>query len=98
LYEELTTKTPAEDEAMTIYIARDKKEDIWHVSGFKINREEPFGLSFGSWDEWVSFNVIPQQVKDLGVAHYLAHCIYEITYYGWTEADREKKAKMIFGE
>ena len=46
-----------------------------------------YALDFQPWDEWLGMSIDPQAVQTLGLARVAAHCLYELTFWGFSEAE-----------
>ena len=46
-----------------------------------------YALDFQPWDEWLGMSIDPEAVQTLGLAQVAAHCLYELTFWGFSEAE-----------
>jgi len=61
----------------------------WDVRG--INDEgERCALDFVCWNEWLGFGIEEKILNSLKPHEIVAHCLYEMTYYGWDEQQIER--------
>src|SRR5207302_5485156 len=58
---------------------------FWDVSCIKEGDPDHCGLDLSPWDEWLALHV-PQSLLDkMTAAEIVAHCVCEMTFYGFTE-------------
>lgn len=55
-----------------------------HCNGIAPNKKE-WGLSFTPWKEWLGMNIHPDTLRQLTKSEIIAECLYEMTFYGFTE-------------
>jgi len=58
---------------------------------------ERWALDFTPWVKWLGMEIHPESVHSYSPAEIVAHCIWEMTWNGFTEEEIEKK-KNEFGE
>lgn len=46
------------------------------------DRETDFALGFVPWEQWLGMDVDPQALKDYTPPRVVAHCLWEMTFYG----------------
>ena len=46
-----------------------------------------YALDFQPWDEWLGMSVDPLALQTLGLARVAAHCLYELTFWGFSESE-----------
>ena len=57
----------------------------WEVCCIKCDDPERYGLDLSPWQEWLAIRV-PQSLQDaMPAAEIVAHCIWEMTFYGFTQ-------------
>jgi Family of unknown function (DUF6557) len=62
-----------------------KDKPFWDVSCIKEGDPNRCGLDLSPWDEWLAFRV-PQSLLDkMTVTEIVAHCVWEMTFYGFTQ-------------
>ncbi len=59
------------------------------------NQEEAWGLDFVDWAEWLSMTIDPDTLARYPQADILAHCLWEMTFYGYTPEDIKKKIEEL---
>lgn len=48
-------------------------------------QEVTFGLDFKPWNEWLGMNLEPDSLKRFKPAEIVAHCLWELTFYGFDQ-------------
>lgn len=62
----------------------DPEGDYWHINGEIPDSEyDSCGLDFTPWAEWLGMEF--RKPKDLSDEEFVAHCLWEATFYGFTE-------------
>ena len=64
-----------------------------HVCGRKRGDDQNWALDFTDWAEWLGMEIAPPSFETFTGIEVLAHCLYEMTWFGFTledvaEADR----------
>ena len=101
VFEKLITM-PSEETDMTIIISReiDGDEEYVDVSGLlnnPKNKEETYsqGIEFTPWRKWLGMDVKKETLNSFSELEIIVHCLYEMTFVGFTEeAIREKMNKI----
>ena len=78
------------------------EQPYWDVWCGKQNDPERYGLDLSRWEEWLAIRV-PQSLLDaMPDAEILAHCIWDMTFYGFTQeriaetrAELDRRVKEI---
>ena len=70
-----------------------------HVIGRKQDDDQNWGLDFTDWAEWLGMEVEPKSFETFPGVEILAHCLFEMTWFGFTpeavaEADRAFAGKV----
>ena len=96
VYGELKTLKP-QDSDFVIHIEHDKwDEDEWEeVYGIRKKDGEKYGLDFTPWEEMLGMEVDEGTVEKYSKTGVAAHCIWEMTFYGFTQKEIQKKLKRI---
>jgi len=68
------------------------------VNGRKQDDDQDWGLDFTDWAEWLGMEIAPPSLEAFTGIEVLAHCLYEMTWYGFrpedvAEADRALAAR-----
>ena len=62
-----------------------KDKSFWDVSCIKEGDPDRCGLDLSPWEAWLALGV-PQSLLDkMTAAEIVAHCVWEITFYGFTQ-------------
>jgi hypothetical protein len=62
-----------------------EEQPFWDVSCTKDGDPERCGLDLSPWEEWLAIRV-PQSLLDkMTPAEIVAHCVWEMTFYGFTQ-------------
>ncbi len=85
-----------EDDNIAIAIRHIKEDDEdWHnVYGYN-HCEETWALELCSWSEWLGFWVDPKSLEIYGEIAFIAHCLYEMTWCGFTEDKIEEERQKL---
>jgi len=54
------------------------------VSGVKRSSDERYCFSFSPWPQWLALRVPPGLEQRFSAADIVAHCLYDMTFYGFT--------------
>lgn len=70
------------------------------VSGRKLIREEntittSYALEFTEWKKWLGMDSAPETTKNFTELEIIAHCLYEMTFVGYDEAEIKKQFDEI---
>lgn len=60
-----------------------------HVSGIKYESDESVGLSLTPKEEWLGVEILDDTLASYSPEEILAHCLWEMTFYGFTEGEVE---------
>lgn len=88
------------DISIVISTGIDDDHEYIDVSGVNIspkNKEEeyPQGLELTPWKKWLGMEVDQQSLNDYSKVEIVAHCLYEMTYMGFSEDDIPKTLDKI---
>lgn len=73
-------------------------EEYDSVSGYTEIDDQKWGLDFTPWAEWLGMEVHPETQDKYSPAEIVAHCLWEMTWNGFTEEQiNEKKMKLMKG-
>ncbi len=65
----------------------------YDVFGVKPNDSDRYALELLPWSKWLSFEVVEKCVEVYGAAAFVAHCLYELTFFGFDASDVEVNVK-----
>lgn len=90
---------PAKESDMPLHVIYDDSdsEDGGHdVYGIKADKpDERWGLLFVSWAEWLGMELAPETISSFSPGKIAALCLFEMTFFGFTEDLREEKNKEL---
>ncbi|WP_145048177.1 MULTISPECIES: DUF6557 family protein [Paenibacillus] len=102
VYESLLSHNPARNiEEMTIYIdAVDSDDSIndgnneyrVHGKNNSLDWKGFWDLSASNWEDWLGFYVDQQVLDNFSSEQIMALCLYEMTWFGFSEAQIKHKA------
>jgi hypothetical protein len=75
----------------------DSEEVFYNVCGIK-NLNEVMGrynLSYMTWDKWLGYDVAGDTIAKYTPAEIVAHCIWEMTWNGFTEEQLQKRIEDL---
>ena len=98
VFETLKMMKPKESD-LTLHVVFDDSdsEDGGHdVYGTKADKpDERWGLLFVSWAEWLGMELAPETISKATPAQITALCLFEMTYFGFTEDMREQENQKL---
>lgn len=101
VFELLQKKTPiASDCQLVIESVEDDSESgqyYYHLFGKKEGDDKNWSLMFCPWSEWVGMEVSEVTLSELSDAQIVAHCLFEMTFFGFTEEGIESEKKRLVG-
>jgi hypothetical protein len=59
------------------------------------NSETSFALDLVPWDEWLGMELNPSTIQVYSCSEIIAHCLWEMTFFGFDQATIEKEKKEI---
>jgi len=75
----------------------DQFHDIYGIDGTK--REdgelEKFSLSLTPWSQWLGSSLSKDILNNYTKEEIISHCLYDMTFYGFSEADMKKAKKEL---
>jgi len=106
VYERLLVLEPSKDKKLfTISVTKEPDDEdddgevfegFWDVCGRYENDTTCYSPSLSTWSEWLGFTVIAEEVNDIGIYNYIAHVLWDMTFYGYTEDDlKEVKDSLL---
>ncbi len=66
---------------------------IHDVFGIKPEDKEHYALEMSPWGKWLSLIVVEKCIETYGAAAFVAHSLYELTFFGYDAFDVEKRIK-----
>ena len=60
-------------------------EPFWDVSCTKHGEAERCGLDLTRWEKWLAVRVPESLLEKMTPAEIVAHCVWEMTFYGFTQ-------------
>lgn len=101
VFEGLRQMTPMESDVTLVieYIEDDLDPGHFYYDlyGRKEGDDRRWGLLFTPWPEWMGMEVSEETVSALTPAQIIAHCLYEITFCGFSEAAVAKEREKTLG-
>lgn len=98
VFETLKLMAP-KDSDLTLHVVYDDSdsEDSGHdVYGIKADKpDERWGLLFVSWAEWLGMELAPETISTCTSGQIAALCLFEMTFFGFTEDVREEKNQEL---
>ena len=78
------------------------EEPAWQVWASQDHDTERYSLSLSPWEEWLAACVSPSLHEAMPAAEIVAHCIWDMTFHGWTQeqiaefrAELDRRAQEI---
>lgn len=90
LYNSLEARVLSHDKshlALSIAIEMVPDSHIYDVYGVKEGDAHAYVLSLSTWDEWLHYTIGEVTKERFSLAEIVAHCLWEMTYFGLTEED-----------
>lgn len=88
---------------LQLEFVEDKDEDgdnsYVHVSGLERNEAgemESYGLIYMPWNEWLGMAVTDETKKDYSTLEIVSHCLFDMTFMGFSEETIRKDAEETF--
>ncbi len=100
-YDELCALSPtASKKTGTLVVAKllDTIEENAYVFDVFVKHpgdEERYALSLSPWEEWIAYPVHGKSVELYGAAAVLAHILYDMTFWGYSQKDYNKKCAEV---
>ena len=105
VYEDLIERKPGihhlDDFFIEVTEWKDGSCSTLDISGKKPNGKIRYGIEFYPWDDWVSMFITQDTLDKLSKEDIVAGCLYEMTYFGWTDEmvmERKRRMTMEFKE
>lgn len=82
-------------ECFTVFIKKPTRMDKHHqVFGKKTDDKVSYALDFTPWSEWLTFKIHSKTVSTYSHDEIVAHCLWEMTYYG-NEVQTRTVARLL---
>jgi len=59
------------------------------------NQEVTYGIEFTDWEEWLGMDIDPESTSKYHETDIIAHCLWEMSFYGYTQEAIKKTIDMI---
>ncbi|MBM3241227.1 hypothetical protein FJZ31_33505 [Candidatus Poribacteria bacterium] len=59
------------------------------------NQEVSYGIEFTDWAEWLGMEIDPETLSNYSEVDILGHCLWEMTFYGYTREDVKRAMDEI---
>ncbi|MEA3416713.1 MAG: DUF6557 family protein [Thermodesulfobacteriota bacterium] len=59
------------------------------------NQEVSYGIEFTDWEEWLGMDIDPESTSNYHEPDIIAHCLWEMSFYGYTQEAIKKTIDMI---
>jgi len=59
------------------------------------NQEVSYGIEFTNWEEWLGMDIDPESTSNYHETDIIAHCLWEMSFYGYTQKVIKKTIDMI---
>lgn len=59
------------------------------------NQEVSYGIEFVEWEEWLGMDIDPESLSKYSETDIIAHCLWEMSFYGYTQEAIRKQAKQL---
>jgi len=59
------------------------------------NQEVSYGIEFTDWEEWLGMDIDPESTSNYHETDIIAHCLWEMSFYGYTQEAIKKTIDMI---
>lgn len=76
-----------------VEVINEDGSDYLNIDGIDIKNGKKYGIEFCPWEDWVTMFITKETLSSLSKEDIVAGCLYEMTFYGFTEEDviSEKK-------
>jgi len=89
VFRSLLYLTPIESKFQIAITEATRKGELADISGRDAETDdcEDYALDFQPWDEWLGMRVSDTNLHALTLPRIAAHCLYEMTFWGFSEAE-----------
>ncbi|MBA6154212.1 DUF6557 family protein [Gelidibacter maritimus] len=101
VFERLKTMSPESIDVSIVITKEGNGDDAYiDVSGlhkYPKNKEETYsqGIEFVSWRKWLGMDISKESLANFSELEIIVHCIYEMTFVGFTEEAIQEKINEI---
>ena len=88
---ECPTDTDDKTEPKSTYVAVSGREQVPNSAGIT----ESCALEFTRWEKWLGMNLAPETTKNFNDLEIIAHCLFEMTFYGYNQNEIQKQLDSI---
>ena len=74
----------------------DGVEDV-DVYGIKPGFDDAWSLAFTRWERWLGMEIAPSTLQRFSPSEILAHCLYEMSFYGYNQEEIQGRLKEVEG-
>ncbi len=87
VYNKLRVLQPKETD-FSILLSKEldlENESYIHVCGYQNDVNNSYAIEFTPWEEWLGMEIDKNTLESLNEFEIIAHCLYEMTFYGFDE-------------
>ncbi len=74
-----------------------EEEGHYRVHGYEHGKGIFWALEFSPWKKWLGWKVDERFIMIHGEADYVAHCLWEMSYNGFTEEELQERIDLLDG-
>lgn len=67
----------------------------WEI--YAMDDEKEYALELAPWSDWLGMTVDDVIFDYMSEEEFLARCMYTMSFFGFNESERDKRAKELFG-
>lgn len=84
------------DDSFILVISNYRNDGIeyYDVSGYCKNDNQLYSLVFEDWEKWICYPVDTEVMRYLSFSEIAAHCLWEMTWQGWTYEERKHNIEV----
>ena len=101
VYEKLKRLYPQKTDITLVICPYSDEEDedsiVANVYGESPSEEFGLALEFMTWDKWLGFSISEETMDSYNELEIIAHCLYEMTFFGYEEEEIQEHLKRIKG-
>ena len=77
------------------YEEKEKNGELTEKDKADSNQTISYALEFSPWSSWLAMEVDEESLAKCGEVDFIAHCLWEMTFFGYEEKEIEKTWKKI---